>query len=197
MRKARLASFLLLTMPGVPFVYYGEEIGMLGAKPDERLRTPMQWRGGHADGFTMGTPWEALQDDSLTTTVEAQKNDPTSVLAMNRRLIHLRSRMPALGAGRLVPLDASGGGVAAYVRRAGASMVLVVANLTSAAADGVTLSSQAGALPPGQYMLRSLLDGMSAARLTVSPDGGVRGYAPLASLAPLEGYVFDMKRVAR
>ena len=72
MRKARLASLLLLTMPGVPFVYYGEEIGMIGAKPDERLRTPMQWRRGHADGFTTGTPWEPLQDDSLTTTVEAE-----------------------------------------------------------------------------------------------------------------------------
>jgi glycosidase len=97
MRKARLASFLLLTMPGLPFVYYGEEIGMAGAKPDERLRTPMQWTAGHAGGFTTGTPWESLQDDSSSTTVEAEAADSSSVLAMNRRMIHLRSRIAALG----------------------------------------------------------------------------------------------------
>src|SRR5205807_9502115 len=59
-RKSRLASFLLLTMPGVPFVYYCEEIGMIGCKPDERLLTPMQWQRGQAAGFTTSTPWESL-----------------------------------------------------------------------------------------------------------------------------------------
>ncbi|MEO8396069.1 MAG: alpha-amylase family glycosyl hydrolase, partial [Chloroflexota bacterium] len=41
--KAKVAADLLLTQPGVPFIYYGEELGMSGTKPDERLRTPMQW----------------------------------------------------------------------------------------------------------------------------------------------------------
>ena len=42
--RARLAAMILLTLPGLPFVYYGEELGMTGNKPDERLRTPMHWR---------------------------------------------------------------------------------------------------------------------------------------------------------
>ncbi len=48
---ARLAATILLTLPGVPFVYYGEEIGMTGDKPDERLRTPMQWNGSSLLGL--------------------------------------------------------------------------------------------------------------------------------------------------
>jgi glycosidase len=196
-RKARLASLLLLTMPGVPFVYYGEEIGMIGAKPDERLRTPMQWRSGHADGFTTGTPWEVLQDDSATTTVEAQERDSTSILAMNRRLIHLRSRVPALGTGKLVPLSASADGVAAYLRRAGDQAVLVVANLTNQPLDSVTLSSDVGTVPPRRWALRGLVGATAAAPLIVGNDGRMDNYVPLSQLAPLEGYVFEFKSQPR
>jgi glycosidase len=67
--KAKLAATLLLTLPGLPFVYYGEEIGMTGDKPDPRLRTPMQWSSEPGLGFTSGVPWEGAQPDSLTTTV--------------------------------------------------------------------------------------------------------------------------------
>src|SRR5207237_6978389 len=94
--KARIASFLLLTMPGVPFVYYGEEIGMIGAKPDERLRTPMQWASGHADGFTSSTAWEPLQEDSLSTTVECQEKDSSAVLALIRGMMYLLEVLVAL-----------------------------------------------------------------------------------------------------
>ena len=73
---AKLAATLLLTLPGLPFVYYGEEIGMTGDKPDQRLRTPMQWAPGPGLGFTSGKPWEGAQPDSLTTTVERQACRP-------------------------------------------------------------------------------------------------------------------------
>ena len=62
---------LLLTLPGLPFVYYGEEIGMTGDKPDdERLRTPdaVEPRAATAASRS-GTPWEPLQPDSATATV--------------------------------------------------------------------------------------------------------------------------------
>ena len=195
MRKARLASFLLLTMPGLPFVYYGEEIGMVGAKPDERLRTPMQWTAGHAGGFTTGTPWESLQDDSSSITVEAEAADSSSVLAMNRRMIHLRSRIAALGDGALVPLRASHDGVTAYLRRSASSIVLVVANLTSETLEGVTLSAEGAAVPAGRWAVRSLIDKTSAPRLTVGAGGRFAAYSPVRALAPLEGYVFALSRL--
>jgi glycosidase len=181
-------------MPGVPFVYYGEEIGMEGTKPDERLRTPMQWRRGHADGFTTGTPWESLQDDSLTTTVEAEERDTGSVLAMNRRLIHLRAASQTLADGRLVPLRSSDDGVAAYARRAGDRVVIVVANLTSAPIRGAGLSGDGGALPAGTWRVRDLLSGAILAPVEIGGDGRLRDYEPLRELPPFEGFVLELHR---
>ena len=103
-RRAKVAATLLLTLPGLPFVYYGEEIGMVGDKPDERIRTPMQWAPRQGLGFTTGKPWEAAQPDSFTTTVEAQDADSSSLLSLYRRLIHLRKTNGALANGELTQL---------------------------------------------------------------------------------------------
>ncbi|MEN8844800.1 MAG: alpha-amylase family glycosyl hydrolase, partial [Candidatus Arcticimaribacter sp.] len=55
--RAKLAASILLSLPGVPYLYYGEEIGMVGEKPDENIRLPMQWDTTPNGGFTTGTPW--------------------------------------------------------------------------------------------------------------------------------------------
>ena len=190
--RARVAATLLLTLPGLPFVYYGEEIGMTGDKPDPRLRTPMHWRRAPAAGFTTGIPWEPLQPDSLTANVEAQDADPGSLLNLHRRLIHLRAEHPALGTGELVPLAAGSDAVAAYLRRDGTRAVLVVANLGVAPLSGVSLSSDARALPAGRYAPKSLLGSPPAAPLRIGPDGRIRGYVPLRSLGPMESYLFHL-----
>jgi glycosidase len=194
MTKAKLASFLLLTLPGVPFVYYGEEIGMTGTKPDERIRTPMQWSRGPSGGFTRGTPWEPLQPDSLTTNVEVEDRDPTSLLSLERTLIHLRSANSALADGQLLPLSTSNEAVAAFLRREGDRVVLVVANLGSVPARSVALTSSDGAVPVGRWRVHSLLDGSLGASLTVARDGRVKGYVPLLSLAAARGYLFELVR---
>ena len=191
--RAKLAASLLLTLPGLPFVYYGEEIGMTGDKPDPRLRTPMQWGPSPAAGFTAGVPWEPLQPDSFTASVEALNDDPASLLNHYRTLIHLRSATPALGAaGELVPLDAGIGQVAAYFRRRGDQVALVVANLGARRLDGVALSSAPGALPSGGYTPRDLLGRQSASPLQVGANGQLREYVPLTRLAPLSAYIFQV-----
>lgn len=192
--RARLAAALLLTLPGLPFVYYGEEIGMTGDKPDERIRTPMQWTADPGAGFTTGTPWQPLALDWQRTSVAAQHEDSTSLLAQYRRLIQLRAQSPALGTGELVPLTASHGSVAAWLRREGADVVLVVANLGDTLLTEVRLDSDPLALASGRYRASDLLGGRAAAPLRVNAAGAVRGYVPRAMLAPRELYVFSLRR---
>ncbi|HEX9692599.1 MAG TPA: alpha-amylase family glycosyl hydrolase [Gemmatimonadales bacterium] len=190
--RAKLAASLLLTLPGVPFVYYGEEIGMTGDKPDPRIRTPMHWALDHAAGFTDGVPWEPLQPDSFVANVEVMSGDPNSLLNLYRELIHLRSENAALGAGEMIPLDANMTGVAAFLRRYGTNVVMVVANLGTAPLSSPALSSRNGALPAGRHVLDALWGGHRAAPMDIGADGRLENYVPLSSLAPLRTYIFQV-----
>jgi alpha-amylase len=195
--RAKMAATLLLTLPGFPFVYYGEEIGMTGDKPDPRLRTPMQWRRGPATGFTRGLPWEPLQPDSLTANVGAQDRDSTSLLNLYRRLIHLRAQNSALAGGELVPLTTSNDAVAAFIRRDAAKVVLVVANLGTAPIGDVALTSADQLLPAGSYSPRTLFGSGQAAPLTTRSNGSIRDYVPIRSLPAMTSYIFELVSRAR
>ena len=191
--RARLAASLLLTLPGIPFVYYGEEIGMTADKPDPRLRTPMHWARRPGVGFTDGTAWEPLQPDSFKANVEVQDPDPGSLLNHYRALIHLRAAHPALGWGDFAALDAGDDGVLAYLRRVESGTVLVVANLTERSRPAVRLSSAGSVLPAGRYAARPLLGGRTAP-LRVRPDGRISGWTPIRALEPFEAVVLEISR---
>jgi alpha-amylase len=126
--KARLGAALLLTLPGVPFLYYGEEIGLKNGPggADEEKRTPMQWTP--EGGFTTGKPWRRYQDDLQAANVQTQRADPGSLWNLYRRLIHLRLGRAALAYGRYAPLAASSDKVLAFERTDGHERLLVVAN---------------------------------------------------------------------
>jgi glycosidase len=180
--KAKVAASLLLTQPGVPFIYYGEEIGMQGIKPDERIRTPMQW-GSDEDtgGFTDGEPWQQLQNDAATVNVALQTEDPDSLLSHYRDLIQLRSSHPALMWGDFVPVETESRSVYSFLRRSEEETLLVVLNLSGEAISDYGLTLEQGGLSGMATLVRG--DG-ELMQPELDPDGGFASYLPLAEIAP-------------
>ncbi|MCI0581310.1 MAG: DUF3459 domain-containing protein [Chloroflexi bacterium] len=181
---ARLAATLLLTGPGVPFLYYGEEIGMTGVKPDEQIRTPMRWDAtAPGAGFTSGTPWEALGGDAPAINVADEAADPGSLLSAYRELTRLRADHPALLAGSLVPVMAADRHVVAFLRSAGDETVLVAANVGTAPVVAPELSLDAGPLCDTPEAI-ALLGPEAVAAPEISANGGFDGYVPIPELKP-------------
>lgn len=109
-RRAKIAAALLMTMPGTPYVYYGEEIGMLGDKlstyedqfgPDAFVREPYVWDYGKSD--KMQTSWERARYSTDKTVVpyRTQRNDPESLLSFYREMIRFRNSREALTYGEI------------------------------------------------------------------------------------------------
>lgn len=129
------AAALLLTMPGAPFLYYGEEVGMANGTTnnDEAKRTPMPWDGTAGGGFTSGTPWFGYAPGRTGgANVAAQTDVEGSLLSRYRALIRTRHGSEALSRGGLKVLSPAAGsqGALAFLRTLGEEQVLVIHNLT-------------------------------------------------------------------
>jgi glycosidase len=139
----RMAVALLLTLPGTPFIYYGEEIGMPnGEKPDDPAkRTPMAWDATPNGGFTTGKPWKSLVPNKQAN-VASQTNAPNSLLSWYRKLIRLRIKYPALQYGKLEELTLDGKEsetVVAFIRQTEHQRVLVVMQLADSPIQGLKI----------------------------------------------------------
>jgi len=131
--KMKNAAAILLTLPGAPFLYYGEEVGLQNGTTgnDEAKRTPMPWDGSAGGGFSTGTPWFAFAPGRETENVTAETGDRTSLLSRYRDLIRLRHASSALAKGDIRLLGPAGASpTLAYLRVDGAERVLVAHNLT-------------------------------------------------------------------
>jgi len=190
--KAKLASFLMLTSPGTPFIYYGEEIGMQGQKPDEDLRLPMQWSNASNAGFTTGAPWRAPNKDYTTVNVAAQTDDPNSLLNHYRTLIQLRKEHPALQSGNAILLETGNPAVFALLRTSGNEHILVVVNLGKIPISDYKLSLAESNLPDGILTPTSLFGTAQAKPLEII-SGKFSGYLPLTELPPYQTYLFELK----
>ncbi|MFH1529965.1 MAG: alpha-amylase family glycosyl hydrolase [Pseudomonadota bacterium] len=143
---ARLAAGLLFSMPGTPWMYYGEEIGMRNGSSlkDQHKRKPMQWTGDPGGGFTAGTPWEPLHPQADTINVADQSQDPDSLLSLYRDLIRARRARPALHRGGAEVVDVNSpttDEVWALRRAAGDDAVVCAFNLGESTALAVNLAA--------------------------------------------------------
>jgi glycosidase len=191
--KAKVAASLLLTAPGVPFLYYGEEIGMQGEKPDEHIRRPMQWSSDRFAGFTVGSPWEPLGPGWESFNVASETGDPASILAHYRALIHARNQHPALRVGDLSLLSSSKGGLYAILRASEAETVLVLVNLTGDPVRDYRLRLAQSSLEEGGYTPRAILGEGDFAPLHATSDGGFSAYVPLEEVPPYATILLELR----
>ncbi|MEO8056863.1 MAG: maltose alpha-D-glucosyltransferase, partial [Burkholderiales bacterium] len=141
--RIELMNSLLLSMPGTPVLYYGDEIGMgdnifLGDR--DGVRTPMQWTSDRNGGFSRADPQRLylppIQDPIYgyeALNVEAQSREQSSLLNWTRRLLAVRSTSPAFGRGRFTMLHPGNRKVLAYVREFEDEAILCVANVSRTA----------------------------------------------------------------
>jgi maltose alpha-D-glucosyltransferase / alpha-amylase len=139
-RKMELLHGLLFSLPGTPVLYYGDEIGMgdnvfLGDR--NGVRTPMQWSADRNAGFSRANPQRLILPIIIdpeyhyeAINVEAQQNNPNSLLWWTKRLVALRKQFQAFGRGTMEFLTPQNYRVLAFVRKHGDETILVVANLS-------------------------------------------------------------------
>ena len=189
--QARTAAFLLLTAPGTPFIYYGEEIGMQGEKPDPDIRLPMQWDNTSNAGFSTGTPWMAPNSDYPSVNVAGEEKDKDSLLNFYSQLISVRKKYSALRDGNLTLLQTANSGMYAILRYDDSGTFLVLANLGKDMISDYSINIPAGILNKGKYSLQPVFGSGTFANFSVSADGAVN-IKPLIELPGYTNYILQV-----
>jgi maltose alpha-D-glucosyltransferase/alpha-amylase len=191
-RRIELMNGLLLSLPGTPIIYYGDEIGMgdnvnLGDR--NGVRTPMQWDGGWNGGFSSADP-EALYSPLMLNpvygyqaiNVQAQKRFDHSLLSWMKRIIRVRKSLPVFGRGSMEFLYPANHRVLAYVRELGKERILAVNNLSN--------SAQVVELDLKRYKGNILIEMFGK---NIFPRVGDLPY--LLTLGPYQFYWFRMRKI--
>jgi glycosidase len=181
MEKAKIAAALLLTSPGVPFIYYGEEIGMVGKKPDENIRRPMQWSAEENAGFSGGRPWRQPDAGYVEVNVAAQADDPNSLLSLYRTLIQIRNEHPALRTGSITFPATGKSSVFSSLRVTDSETILVLINLSGEAINNYELD------------LRDISGNTLLPLMSVDADELPLSAKPVEELAPFSIHIFQIK----
>jgi maltose alpha-D-glucosyltransferase/alpha-amylase len=190
-RRIELLNSLLLTLPGSPIVYYGDEIGMgdnvhLGDR--DGVRTPMQWSPDRNAGFSAADEsklYLPVITDPVhgyqTVNVAAQARTPSSLLNTMKRLIAARRSSPAFGRGAIEFLRPRNQRILAYLRQHGRDTLLIVNNL-------------AGSSQPVELDLRALAGCTPVEILGQSRFPSIRETPYVLSLGPHGYYWFRIER---
>ena len=191
-RRIELLNGLLMSLPGTPILYYGDEIGMgdnvyLGDR--NGVRTPMQWSGQWNGGFSSADP-ERLYSPLISNpvygyqaiNVESQRRSEHSLLSWKKRLIQVRKSTQVFSRGSIEFLHPPNHRVLAYVRQLGNERVLVVNNLSSSAqAVELDLSKYRGSIP------------IEMSGKTIFPRIGELPY--LLTMGPYQFYWFRLRKI--
>jgi len=191
-RRIELMNGMLMSLPGTPIIYYGDEIGMgdniyLGDR--NGVRTPMQWSGSWNGGFSTADPERLYSPPILNpvygyqaVNVLSQRRTEHSLFSWMKHIIRIRRSSPVFGAGSIEFLYPENHRVLAYIRQLGKETVLVVNNLSSAA--------QAVELDLGRYKGNILIEMFGR---NVFPRIGDLPY--LLTMGPYQFYWFRLRRI--
>jgi alpha-amylase len=190
--KMKQAALLYLTMPGVPFIYYGEEVGMTGTGAHENIRRPMQWSAGANAGFSSQTPWQAVGSNYTINNVATMEEDPNSLLEHYKQLIHLRNEQAALRRGYLLSLDNNSEGLLSYARIHEGEAVIVLSNFSNTSLTP-NISMPISSLTAGEYYVTDLLTQEALGTITLNSLGGFVNWEPVAqNLTSRESWILSL-----
>ncbi|PHI21885.1 hypothetical protein CEQ90_00945 [Lewinellaceae bacterium SD302] len=187
--KMKLAAAIYLTLPGVPFVYYGEELGMLGTGDHRNIRRPMQWSDAANAGFSSATPWYGLGPNFLTNNVAMLASDPGSILSQYKRYIHLRNEQPSLRKGNYLDVSSNDEQLLTFARVHQQEAALVLSNFSNEGIESPSVSLSASTLSAGEYFLTDLLNNESLGTITINENGGFSDHQLELSLGGRENLV--------
>lgn len=184
--KMKLAAAIYLTLPGIPFIYYGEEIGMIGSGRDENKRTPMQWNNGQRAGFTTGTPWYPVNSNYVVFNVQTMQVDESSVWHWYRKLIAARHAHEALRRGDYGNVSSDNNNLYAFARRTDNETIIVLHNFMNQSLGNPALTLAASRLGAGTHAVQEILSGKMVGTVLINNGGGFTNWRPAVDL-PAQG----------
>jgi glycosidase len=173
--KMKLAASIYLTLPGIPFVYYGEEVNMLGNGAHENIRRPMQWSAEPYGGFSTTAPWYNVGSNYTTNNVEVMENNPNSLLNHYKKLIHIRNGQSALKKGNYLEVGSTANSVYSFARIYQNEGVVVASNFGTQTANA-SLTLPASTLASGVYYVTDLYNKEAMGTITINGDGGFQDW---------------------
>ncbi len=194
-RKAKLAARILLSLPGVPYIYYGEEVGMLGQKPDEDIRRPMQWTSSANAGFSSTQPWHPLNNNYVNYNVANQQLESESIWSQYQIWIKQRTRNTALRSGNYDFIESNNSRMFSYLRADSESNTAfaVIHNLSSQNTDDITIRINNSSLTEGTYNLINILNNQNMGSINVSSSGAFDTTLSEISLAAYSSFLLKLE----
>ena len=156
--KLKTAASIYLTLPGTPYLYYGEEIGMKGSKPDEKIRTPMQWTGSSGAGFSTVNPWYSINSNYPSYNVQLMNTDTNSLLGYYKKLIQTRNATAALSVGTYQNILCSDTAVLSFIRTFNNQSYLVLINTAARNTNNLVTSLNTLSWANGSFKSKDILN---------------------------------------